>query len=418
MFRLFCVRAQSAAHGSDLLLKQLIANGRSLSERLQPWLIAGLFSVLLSMTVISTWIMTDLTHAAELDVKAYQTLSATLQVVMILLDGERAHRGYLESGEADDLRRYRQATERLDVQLERLQALGADDRLQRERIEALSAAAAAQLQDLHAQPPASGKGARDSAATASRRQRSEISWRSVYDPLASMQQAQQRLLEQRQQSAIRRRDAAQAVLWVLTVVALFAALATSRQFHQDVRQWRRAERELRFAAEHDHLTGLSNRREFEWMLGRRTTRAREDQTQFTLACIDVDRFKQINDALGHQVGDQILRAIGGRLRDQCRDDDMLARVGGEEFAILLHDLDAAGAGQIAERLRAGVAAQPIRYRRGGAGGEVPVTVSIGVATFPTHGQTPEKLMEAADQALYAAKDAGRNRVEMAAIAES
>jgi len=100
--------------------------------------------------------------------------------------------------------------------------------------------------------------------------------------------------------------------------------------------------------------------------------------------------------------------------DHCRDGDLLARVGGEEFAVILHGLGIAGALAIAERLRNGVAAQPVRYSIGGTNGQVAVTVSVGVSTFPEHGGTPEKILEAADHALYAAKSAGRNRVELAA----
>ena len=89
-------------------------------------------------------------------------------------------------------------------------------------------------------------------------------------------------------------------------------------------------------------------------------------------------------------------------------------MGGEEFAVILHGLDTAEALAITERLRSGVAAQPIRYSIGPSNGQVAVTVSIGVSTFPEDGSTPESLMEEADQALYAAKQAGRNRVEVVA----
>jgi diguanylate cyclase (GGDEF)-like protein len=142
-------------------------------------------------------------------------------------------------------------------------------------------------------------------------------------------------------------------------------------------------------------------------------RAQRDRSHFALASLDVDRFKQINDAFGHPAGDQILRAIAGRLREHCRDGDLLARVGGEEFAVILHGLGTAEALAIAERLRSGVAAQPVRYAIGESSGQVAITVSVGVGTFPEHGSTPEKLLEATDRALYAAKSAGRNRVEMA-----
>jgi diguanylate cyclase (GGDEF)-like protein len=393
--------------------KKPIADGRSPTERLQPWLIAGLSVVLLSMAIISTWMVMALSQAAELRAESYRHLSALSRVVSSLRDAEAIQRGYLISGNEKYLAPYQRARQEIDRQFSQLHALTRDDSDQMPRIKALQAVATARLVALD-------------GGLASRRERGAEAANALVDPdrdehlmtsirtlAAAIQEADQQTLALREQAVARQRHRSIAALWILTTVAFLMAVATSFQFHRDLMRWRKAGQALRFAAEHDHLTGLSNRREFDLRLGQCVNRAQRDHSHFALASVDVDRFKQINDAFGHPAGYQILRAIAGRLREHCRDGDLLARVGGEEFAVILHGLGTAGALAIAERLRSGVAAQPVRYTIGGSVGQVAVTVSVGVSSFPEHGSTPEKILEAADHALYAAKSAGRNRVEIA-----
>ena len=122
--------------------------------------------------------------------------------------------------------------------------------------------------------------------------------------------------------------------------------------------------------------------------------------------IDVDKFKDFNDAFGHPAGDLALKAVAKARRGVVRPSDFMARVGGEEFAVILPATDAAGAGTLAERLRQAIAAAPIEQRK--------VTVSIGVSTLSTGDQGGRAMVEAADAALYEAKGTGRNRVVHAA----
>jgi diguanylate cyclase (GGDEF)-like protein len=214
-----------------------------------------------------------------------------------------------------------------------------------------------------------------------------------------------------------RRDRSLLTLWCLVVLAVTAAIAASWQLRRDLQRWWHAEQKLRFAVGHDHLTGLYNRAEFEQALSRAVTGSRKTHKPFALASLDVDHFKQVNDSLGHQAGDCVLTALALRLREAFRagdgsrrSDDLIARVGGEEFALILHDVDEAGARQVAERLRETIAAQPIRLGGLHGGHQVSLTISIGVAVFPKHGHSQESLLHAADQALYAAKREGRDRV--------
>ena len=159
----------------------------------------------------------------------------------------------------------------------------------------------------------------------------------------------------------------------------------------------------------DPLTGLYNRRYALPHVARLLERATERNRGFALLLADLDHFKQVNDRFGHAAGDVVLREVARRLNSILRPSDLVARIGGEEFLVTLPDATAETAHAIAQRLRASVAAR--RFALPGTPAQLPVTLSIGLALSGT-GATPgaDALLERADRALYAAKDAGRDRV--------
>ena len=165
-------------------------------------------------------------------------------------------------------------------------------------------------------------------------------------------------------------------------------------------------------AEHDSLTGMKNRRVFDEHLGFLWPHAIENGSPIAILLIDVDHFKAYNDRYGHQAGDRALRRIGQALQTCARGPlDVLARYGGEEFAAILYDADAARARDVAERMRRGVSELEIEHR--GSRTSAAVTVSVGIAAIePTTQRTPRGALQLADQALYEAKRAGRNGVEL------
>jgi diguanylate cyclase (GGDEF)-like protein len=165
------------------------------------------------------------------------------------------------------------------------------------------------------------------------------------------------------------------------------------------------ETELTEQALTDALTGLPNRYAFDMALAREAARALRNKSSLVLAVIDVDHFKSINDRYGHHIGDQVLREVAKILGGQLRTADIVSRWGGEEFAILLPDLDLVSAKVIVERLRELIAQHSFNY---GKARELSLTVSIGLAAVPNDGE-PSKAFARADRALYAAKDSGRNR---------
>lgn len=158
----------------------------------------------------------------------------------------------------------------------------------------------------------------------------------------------------------------------------------------------------------DPLTGLHNRRFLSEQLHLEISRSHRDQKSFGILLTDVDHFKSINDNFGHDVGDQVLKTLAEHMQTNIRASDILCRFGGEEFIFLLPETDLQHSYVIAEKLRRRIAQQPHDFEL-----DRPVTVSIGVACFPEHGETAEELLKAADLALYEAKNRGRNRSVMA-----
>jgi two-component system, cell cycle response regulator len=166
---------------------------------------------------------------------------------------------------------------------------------------------------------------------------------------------------------------------------------------------------LRNLSSHDQLTGLLNRREFQRLLDLEITRSQRHGRVLALLLIDLDYFKSVNDRYGHPAGDAVLKCAADRFAAALRPNDLVARYGGEEFIVLLPETDAAGAVALAERLCAQVRAAPMDIGQGIA---PVVTTSIGIAVYPSHADTAEDLITAADQALYAAKAAGRDRCSL------
>jgi len=156
----------------------------------------------------------------------------------------------------------------------------------------------------------------------------------------------------------------------------------------------------------DPLTGLFNRRYLEETLDRELSRAGREQSPLSLAMLDIDHFKRLNDTHGHAAGDIMLRSLATLLRDFTRTEDVVCRYGGEEFVVVLPATSLFHAMQRMEQLRSTVESSQVQHERLVLRG----TISIGVATFPMHGKTSRQLLQAADIALYKAKDSGRNRV--------
>jgi diguanylate cyclase (GGDEF)-like protein len=160
----------------------------------------------------------------------------------------------------------------------------------------------------------------------------------------------------------------------------------------------------------DGLTGLANHRTFQARLDEHLLASQRYGKRLALILCDIDHFKSVNDTYGHPVGDQVLRGVARALQKEARATDLVARHGGEEFAVIMPETDAAGGRVIAERIRVKVGAFALATELG----QLRVTISLGLATFPDDGRRKAELVELADACLYHAKRSGRNRTVTAA----
>jgi diguanylate cyclase (GGDEF)-like protein len=187
---------------------------------------------------------------------------------------------------------------------------------------------------------------------------------------------------------------------------LIAVVETLR----DITQQKEAQMALQRLATKDGLTGIANRRCFDEALAAEWHRAQRDQTSLSLILIDVDHFKRYNDTYGHQKGDDCLKSVARAMEEKIfRPADLVARYGGEEFVILMPNTDVTGARLVAERIVQHVYALAIPHEASDLGETVSISAGVA-ASVPTPNLGADRLLAAADAALYAAKHAGRNRM--------
>ena len=175
----------------------------------------------------------------------------------------------------------------------------------------------------------------------------------------------------------------------------------------DITERKQAEEKIQYMATHDALTGLPNRLMFSQMLNHAIQSAKRNQRQFAILFIDLDRFKTINDTLGHEAGDQLLQEIGARLKQTLRAADLAARLGGDEFIILIEDIsDVNHAATVAHKIITSII-NPLTLM----GQECRVTASIGISIYPKDAEDEQSLMKNADLAMYLAKEEGKNNYQ-------
>ncbi len=206
---------------------------------------------------------------------------------------------------------------------------------------------------------------------------------------------------------MRRRDGS--MLWILENITLIPGEPGQADVLEgtimDITARKLAQEQLEYQAYHDILTGLPNRLLFTDRIGVALAHARRKDRLAAVMFLDLDEFKTINDTLGHSVGDRLLQGVSSRLSTCVRAEDTVARMGGDEFTILLPDLaDREGAIKVAEKIL-----EAVRYPLSVDGMELYITTSVGIAMFPEDGADAEELLKSADSAMYGAKDAGRNK---------
>lgn len=201
------------------------------------------------------------------------------------------------------------------------------------------------------------------------------------------------------------------MVWALISASLVRSAAGEPLFFiiqiQDITDRKYAEWQLLFLANHDPLTGLLNRVQFHSRLSQALASVRRHETRLALMFLDLDRFKLINDTLGHKIGDQLLQAVSDRLKRSIRPNDILARLGGDEFVILLTDIKLVeDIARIAQKT-IDLLTQPFSIE----GNDIVVTASIGISVYPDDGETSQILLMNADTAMYLAKERGKNNYQ-------
>ena len=205
----------------------------------------------------------------------------------------------------------------------------------------------------------------------------------------------------------RRKDGEEFLCW-LEISVVHDAVGERTHFvgvMSDITDRKRAEQELRYLANYDTMTGLPNRALLSERLGQAILRGRHSGRRVAVLFLDLDRFKHVNDSMGHAAGDRMLRAAGSRLRACIAPTDTVARLGGDEFTVVLENLvHMQQAEDVAQKLLEAFVV-PLHLD---SGEDVVISPSIGISVFPDHGQDPGELLKSADTAMYQAKDRGRN----------
>ncbi len=210
---------------------------------------------------------------------------------------------------------------------------------------------------------------------------------------------QQRIAEEQQTTSI-----LQVIVMGSLIILIISWYVTLSNWRQNVKERRKKEERITYLSFHDPLTDIYNRRYFMEAGEEEIKRAHRYQDPLSVLMLDIDHFKEVNDTYGHAAGDAVLEHLASLLKENLREVDIPARLGGEEFGIIMPSTDIEAAGQAAERIREIIEENPTVFE----GEEISVTVSAGVAFYREHIEDMDELLQEADRALYAAKNRGRN----------
>ena len=345
-------------------------------------------------------------HTLEVLLEADNMRTATLQQV-------RGERGFLLTGEARFLEPYEEGRKVAAASYEKLLLLTRDNPEQQQRLANMRDEFATLNTVFSAMIEQERTGRHEEAIFYVRRGNGKDAIDAILKEIDGLIAVERALLDERSELAQVRAQSNEryqyglaAVGLLLLFLSLTATLFVRRAFAAE----HEARRELQRFASTDALTTLPNRRSFIEALGRSIARAEADpERDLSLAIFDIDHFKRINDRFGHPAGDEVIREVATRALSALRKRDLVGRIGGEEFAVILPRADIETARIACERMREAIAGAPVVH----GNSIIPFTASIGIAEFEP-GDDIDHLMARADAALYDAKTGGRNQVRLAA----
>nr|WP_161593786.1 diguanylate cyclase [Parerythrobacter lutipelagi] len=344
---------------------------------------------------------------------AFAVLGTADEIEIAALNAIRGERGYLLSDDPEFLRPLNDAKLRGRFLIEQLQELVADNPEQAASAKRVAAEFNALIFRVDRIVELHRRGDRAAAHKRVRNAEDRDAVETIVADLQRIERYENSRLAKRTLIAQKHGEANQNYQYLLSgvgialmILAAFAVSAVRRAVAAEAR----VRSELRRRAMTDELTGLANRREFMASLDRAMASARRSRRPLSLAILDIDHFKRINDTFGHPAGDAVIRTVATTAVDLMRGQDTVGRIGGEEFAIVLPDCSSADAYAACERLRLAIRAADLEME---TGEHVSVTLSTGIATFAPN-DTAEQMIALADAALYQAKHGGRDRVLLAA----
>ncbi|RYD56933.1 MAG: diguanylate cyclase [Sphingomonadales bacterium] len=378
------------------------------------------FGAVIALALMLVAITVNALHAGHRQKKAEGWQMHTMQVLLVAErlrsaanEALRGERGYLITGDPNFLEPYENGSRTAPGVARRLRELTQDNPGQHPMTSSLDVQLKRYL-DVIGQTVALARQGKTAEAVASVKTgagRREIE--ALTSVINRIEAEERRLLTEREAAnayAAKASELADYALAALALVFLLIVAWAGLRASQARMDTLRMEEKLRHAATTDELTGLLNRRAFLAALDVEILRSARSGSPLALALVDLDHFKSVNDRFGHAGGDEVLRRFAETARGAMRTSDIIGRLGGEEFAVLMPETDQVQSGIAGERLRDTIARRRVVLSTGAL---CPVTISVGVAHYKP-GEKRDRLIIRADEALYDAKDSGRNRTRLAA----
>ncbi|MFI4939719.1 MAG: diguanylate cyclase domain-containing protein [Burkholderiales bacterium] len=358
-------------------------------------------------------ITTTIMHTAISVSQTYEVISAIENLRAGLVDAETGERGYVITGETSYFPVYFDTLQRIQWETDLIDALIADNPSQRALFSKLKRLIAYRLKTIRIIVETRQAGSIDDARELVSINEDKLEMGRIQDVLNRMEEEENTQLNTR----IDARNTAYRHFW--WTLGAFIATVSAVGFWQYTRIKRimrldeHARQRIRRLAEHDPLTGLPNRRLLQAKLDLALAYATRSGKMVGVMFIDLDGFKAVNDKLGHQAGDELLKKVAQRLRQGTRISDLVARLGGDEFVVVLSELEQPGdVSHLAKKL-IDMVSSPFSI----AGSSVCISASIGISMFPANGNTGAELLGNADDAVYRAKESGKKQYQFAARIE-
>jgi len=372
--------------------------------------IAGIAGALLIWSIyrVTTTIMATATSVSQ----TYEVISSFRNLRERLIDAETAERGYVITGDPAGLPAYQTALQQIQFNSDLIAAFVSNYPGQKVRFVELQKQIAYRLKTLQMIVDTRVAGGIDASHELVSLGEDKLEMKRIQSVLMQMEDEENVQLNKR----LRARDVAYREFW-WSFFALIVTLSASTMWqYLHVRRIMQLEaearRRIRHMAEHDPLTELPNRRQLQEKLDLALAYAKRSGKKVAVMFIDLDGFKAVNDSMGHQAGDELLKVVAQRLRQATRSNDFVARLGGDEFVVVLSELDQlADATRLAAKLN-NLISMPVPLTEGIAR----ISTSIGISLFPANGRSSAELLGKADDAVYQAKAAGKNQFQWAACA--